>query len=86
MCITQFWIFPPTFTSREFEIVVSLDENALFGGVMYSFDGGTTWQKQNSIKISENKLLNIMIKNKLGLLSNEIKYEVDKIEQIVLLN
>ena len=53
---------------------------------MYSFDGGTTWQKQNSIKISENKLLNIMIKNKLGLLSNEIKYEVDKIEQIVLLN
>ena len=80
---------PETFTSGEVEVAVALDENVSFEGGMYSFDGGATWQKQNSIKVSENKTLSIMIKNKMGVTSNEKSYEVnniDKTEPIVILN
>ena len=80
---------PATYTSGAVEVTVALDENAFFQDGVYSFDGGKTWQKENSIKVTENKKLEIVLKNKMGITSNAKEYivnNIDKTEPIVLIN
>lgn len=51
------------------------------GEYEYSFDGGYTWQKENSFVALENGTLNILIKNKNGI-SENIEYKVTKVDSV----
>ncbi len=76
-------IEPTLYTSSKWtngvmEIKVDEDDNLISE---YSFDGGKTWQEENFRKYEENCTIEVVVKDKKGLISNPVTYTIDKIDK-----
>lgn len=63
------------------ELTVIVDENKKLIS-KYSFDGGKTWQKENTKSFTENQEIEVMVKDTKGLLSEKTKVKISKIDII----
>lgn len=79
---------PTTFTSSSVKVEVIAESKNKLHEEAYSFDGGLTYQKENYIEVSENKLLEIKVRdeknNESAVLSEEIQ-NIDTTKPTVLI-
>ena len=61
-------------------IVVNVENLENIEGATYSFDGGVTWQKENSIEINANTKLEILVKDYFGYVSEIKEVIIEKID------
>ena len=71
---------PKEWINQDVEIKVNATADNSISG--YSFDGGKSFKKQNSIIINENKIVNIVVKDSKGNLSDVSPINVEKIDNI----
>lgn len=74
---------PVEYTSKDITVSVVLNDSFKYDSKPYSFDGGNTWQSNNYIVVSENKTINLYVKDSEGHLSNLKEIIIDKIDKVV---
>ena len=70
----------PTTWVRSATITANVKKLGNVEGIVYSFDGGSTWQNENSITLKSNAKLNIKVKDYFGYVSEDKEVIVDKID------
>ena len=67
-------------TSQDVVVTVGYND-ATVDITKYSFDGGKTWQKENTYTVSENTTLDIVVKSKSGIKTKAKSYEIKNIDK-----
>lgn len=71
---------PTTFTSSSVKVEVIAESKNKLHEEAYSFDGGLTYQKENYIEVSENKLLEIKVRDEKNNESAVLNEEIQNID------
>ena len=64
--IKEIKISPETLTNSSVKVTIIVESNTVLHSEPYSFDEGKTWQKSNQYEVTENKVLNIRVRDEDG--------------------
>lgn len=79
--VKEIAVKPSEYTNKEVKVIIKAESNVPLHSEPYSIDDGNTWQSSNEFIVTENKTLNIKVRNKDNVEASVTK-EINNIDNV----